>query len=145
MFFMRFKYQAYIDRLIAEGYAMPQLKDPNGMEAYRYAFSKANPNNHKPVCVQNPARVLPDNERFSGYALSCFNSRERAEARYSALCKSFKRTPKVIGDALYRGEISNADGMVTEADAKSGHFDLYESVAADLSKTFLFEKLLWNS
>lgn len=133
---MRYKYQEYIDKLLADGYVMPEVHAPNGMDAFRYVFSDDNPNNHKPVCIQNPSRRLPDNERFSGYALSCFNSQHNAEKRYAALCKSFKRTPKAIGDSLSGGSLRNEDGMVTKPDPNSGHFDLYESTTCDLSKTF---------
>ena len=92
---MTFKYQEHINKQLAQGLKMPELHTPNGMDAYRNVFSDNNSNNHKPVCIQNPSRRLPDNEKFSGYALSCFNSKEKAERRYSSLCKSFKRTPEI--------------------------------------------------
>lgn len=141
---MTFKYQKDIDVLLAQGLSMPVLHAPNGMNAYRFVFSSDNANNHKPVCVQNPSRRLPDNEKFSGYALSCFNSQQKAKQRYSSLFKSFKRTPKVIGDSLCGGLIENEDGMVTSSDVSSGHFDLYESETCDLSKTFKMIEKLWK-
>lgn len=141
---MQYKYQEYIDRLLAEGYTMPEVHVPNDMEAFRYVFSSDNPNNHKPVCRQNPSRRLPDSEKFSGYALSCFNSQQNAEKRYNALCKSFKRTPKAIGDSLCSGKLRNEDGMVTTPDTNSGHFDLYESTTCDLSNTFKIIEQLWK-
>ena len=79
------------------------------------------------------------------YALSCFNNQEKAERRYSSLCKSFKRTPKVIGDSLCGGIIENDDGMITLPDLASGHFDLYESETCDLSKTFNIIEKLWKN
>lgn len=142
---MTFKYQEHINKLLAQGLKMPELHTPNGMDAYSYVFSDNNSNNHKPVCIQNPSRRLPDNEKFSGYALSCFNSKEKAERRYSSLCKSFKRTPKVIGDSLCEGHIENEDGMVTTPDVDSGHFDLYESETCDLSSTFNIIEKLWKN
>ena len=142
---MTFKYQEYIDELLAQGLKMPELHFPEGIRAYRFVFSVDNANNHQPVCIQNPSRRLPDNERFSGYALSCFNNQEKAEHRYSSLCKSFKRTPKVIGDSLCGGHLRNEDGMVTSPDVNSGHFDLYESEACDLSKTFNIIEKLWKN
>ena len=142
---MTFKYQEYIDELLAQGLKMPELHSPDGINAYRFVFSGDNGNNHKPVCIQNPSRRLPDNERFSGYALSCFNNQEKAERRYSSLCKSFKRTPKVIGDSLCGGIIENDDGMITLQDLASGHFDLYESETCDLSKTFNIIEKLWKN
>lgn len=141
---MIYKYQEYIGRLLAKGYIMPEVHAPNGMDAYRYAFSTDNPNNHKPVCIQNPSRQLPDSEKFSGYALSCFNSKQKAEQRYAALCRSFKRTPKAIGDSLSGGTLRNEDGMVTKPDNSSGHFDLYESTTCNLSETFKIIEQLWK-
>lgn len=141
---MVFKYQERINLLLAAGYTLPELHEPNGMKAYRYVFAKESVKNHKPVCIQNPARHLPDNEKLSGYALSCFDSQKKAESRYAALCKSFKRTPKTIGDSLCGGNLENADGMITPPDSNSGHFDLYESSSCDLSKTFKTIELLWK-
>lgn len=141
---MTYKYQEYIDKLLSEGYIMPEVHAPNGMKAFRYVFSENNSNNHKPVCIQKPSRILPDNEKFSGYALSCFDSKPNADRRYAALCRSFKRTPKIIGDALCAGTLKNIDGMVTTPDTRSGHFDLYESTICDLSKTFKIIEQLWK-
>ena len=142
---MVFKYQRQIDSLLSEGLRLPPLHAPNGMAAYRYVFSEDNQNNHRPVCIQNPGRKLPDNEKFSGYALSCFDSQSKAEQRYKALCKSFKRTPKAIGDSLSSGKLNNEDGLVTTPDKNSGHLDLYESDSCDLSKTFKIIEILWRN
>ncbi len=124
---------------------MPTLHEPNGMDGYRYVFADGNDNNHKPVRIQNPSRRLPDNEKFSGYALSCFDSQQKAEKRYAVLCKSFKRTPKAIGDSLSGGTLRNEEGLVTTPDKISGHFDLYESTVCDLNKTFKFIETLWKN
>lgn len=142
---MTFKYQEFIDRLIAEGCIMPKLYNPNGMKAYRFVFAGNNAKNHKPILIQRPLRILPDNEKTSGYALSCFDDRQKARLRYSALCKSFKGTHKTIGDSLCGGVLENADGMVTKPDSHSGHFDLYESMSCDLSNSFKIVELLWKS
>lgn len=80
---MTFKYQEFIDRLIAEGCIMPKLYNPNGMKAYRFVFANNNAPNHKPILIQRPSRILPDNEKTSGYALSCFDDRQKARLRYS--------------------------------------------------------------
>lgn len=141
---MIYKYQQQIDKLLAEGLTMPTVYAPNNMEAFRYVFSTDNPNNHKPVCIQNPSRRLPNREKLSGYALSCFNSQQNAEKKYAALCKSFRQTPKTIGDSLSYGRLKDTDGMITKPDSASGHFDLYESASCDLSKTFHITKQLWK-
>lgn len=76
---MTFKYQKQIENLLNEGLSLPPLHSPNEMEAFRFAFAGNNPNNHKPVCIQNPSRRLPDNQKLSGYARSCFNGEDKAE------------------------------------------------------------------
>lgn len=141
---MTFKYQEQISRLIAAGCELPRLKQPGEMEAFRFVFSGSSLLNHKPVCIQNPARRLPGNLKISGYALSCFDSRAHAERRYAALCKSFKNAPKALGDALCGGILRDEDGMVTEVEADTGHFDLYESEACDLGKTLKIIVRLWK-
>lgn len=142
---MKLKYQKQIDCLLSEGLKLPALGAPNGIEAYRFVFLDENKNNHKPVSIQKPSRRLPDNKKLSGFALSCFNSQLNAEQRYKALCKSFKNTPKTIGDSLSSGRLNNEDGLVTAPDKISGHFDLYESSSCNLSKTFKIIETLWRS
>jgi len=39
-------------------------------------------------------------------------------------------------------KLDNEDGMVTQPDSETGHFDLYEYINCDLNKTFEFLKLL---
>ncbi len=141
---MKYKYQEQISRLIAEGCVLPGLRQPGGMAAFRFVFSGSHPFNHKPVCIQNPGRRLPGSLKLSGYALSCFDSRSHAERRYEALCKSFKNAPKVIGDTLCGGTLRDEDGMVTEVEADTGHFDLYESEVCDLNKTLKTIVRLWK-
>lgn len=126
------------------GCALPPLFAPGGMSAFRFVSRLGGENNHKPVCIQNPARRLPNAQRTSGYALSCFDSEANAVRRYSGLLRSFRNTPKTVGDALCSGVLSNEDGMVTAVARDSGHFDLYESVSCDLSKTFKIVKTLWR-
>ena len=121
-----FKYQKYIDGLINNGITMPLLFEPNGKEAFRYVFANENGKNHKPVSIINPIRVLPDDMKFSGYALSCYNDERKAVSRYKNLCKINKKMPLILGDALCRGILQNGDGMVSEINKETGHFDFYE-------------------
>lgn len=141
---MKFKYQTAIDELLAQGLSLPELFAPNGLHAYRFVFESSHERNNKPVCVQNPKRVLPNNVRLSGYALSCFNNQGKAEQRYRDLCESFPRTPLTIGDSLSGGELHNEDGMITAPDVNTGHFDLYESEVCDLNKSFKLIERLWR-
>lgn len=141
---MRYKYQKAIDDLLAQGLTMPELIEPNDLAAFRFVFEAQNERNNKPVCVQNPKRTLPNNAKFSGYALSCFNDMAKAEQRYWDLCESFPRTPITIGDSLSGGELHNEDGMITSPERNTGRFDLYESETCDLNKSFKLIERLWR-
>ena len=136
-----FKYQHEIDKLLKLGLKMPNLYSPNNLMAYRFIFKDDDENNHKPVCIQNPNRVLPDDLKFSGYALSCYDNEEKANARYFELCKTFKKVKFTIGDSLCGGIITNDDGKISEIDTKTRHFDLYEYSNCNLSNTFTIKRL----
>lgn len=141
---MRYKYQKAIDDLLAQGLVMPTLIAPNGLEAYRFVFEAPDERNNKPVCIQNPKRTLPNNVKFLGYALSCFNDQTKAEQRYRDLCESFPRTPITIGDSLSGGELHDEDGRISMPDRDTGHFDLYESETCDLNESFKLIERLWR-
>jgi hypothetical protein len=137
-----FKYKNQINELLKAGYELPALHKPEGIDAYRFASQQNEENNHKPVSVQNPARILPDYLKTSGYALSCFNEEEKAVNRYNALKHSFKQIRMTMGDALYGGKLSNEDGLITDVDRLTGHYDLYEYEECDLNKTLTFKRAL---
>lgn len=123
---MKYKYQLYIDKAIEAGATMPTLYIPNNKSAYRFVFMNEPNRNHLPVCVSNPKRSLPKEIRTSGYALSCFGDEEKATIRYNALKRSFKLIAKTIGDGIAFGIIKTNDGMITEENSETSHFDLYE-------------------
>lgn len=122
----RFKYNTDIEKAINTGAVLPQLFAPNDKDAFRFVFSAYPERNHLPVCVSNPKRVLPQAVKTSGYALSCFGIEEKAMQRFEALKRSFKLIATTIGDAIAYGQIANADGMITEEDTATSHFDFYE-------------------
>jgi hypothetical protein len=128
--------------LLASGSKLPDLYAPNGIDAFRFASQQHTENNHKPVCVQNPSRTLPEYLKTSGYALSCFSEEEKAIKRYNMLKKTFKHISTTMGDSLYSGILTNEDGLITEVDKDSGHYDLYEYEGCDLNKTLNFKKSL---
>lgn len=137
-----FKYNTEIDRAIAAGASLPKLLLPNDKEAYRFVFSKFPERNHLPVCITNPKRVLPPAIRTSGFALSCFGVEEKALQRYSALKKSYRLISKTIGDSITFGIITNRDGMITEEDDSTSHFDFYEFESCSPSAIFTFKTVL---
>ncbi len=137
-----FKYQNEIERLINSGLKLPVLYPPNGIESFRYVFADDNPANHKPVSILNPSRQLPDELKFSGYALSCYDRETAAVDRYKSLCKINKKMRLTIGDALCFGNLQNTDGMISSVNPETRHFDLFEFENCNLSQTFKIKMLL---
>ncbi len=138
----RFKYQIYYDKLSNCGIRMPQLFEPNGVVAFRFVFTGDNSKNHKPVSILNPSRDLPDELKYSGYALSCYDDEDKAVARYKNLCKINKKMPLILGDALCSGSFVNPDGMVSEIDTNTRHFDFYEYEGFNPEETFTIKRTL---
>lgn len=137
-----FKYQKFYDMLSNCGVRMPQMFEPNGVTAFRYVFSDDNPKNHKPVSILNPSRDLPDDLKYSGYALSCYDDEDMAVARYKNLCKINKKMPLILGDALCSGMLENSDGMISEIECKTRHFDFYEYEGFEPTEKFILKRKL---
>lgn len=142
---MVFKYQSEIDILVYEGVKLPSLSAPKNKNAYRYVFSEENSNNHKPVYIQKPQRVISDTDKkrlsTSGYALSCFEQKDKAIQKYNALKANIRNIALTMGDALCNGILNEEDGLVTQANDDT-HFDLYEYCDCDLSSKFKVIKVL---
>lgn len=141
----KFKYQEWIDKLVAEGCTMPPLYAPDDMKACRFAFSSSDEQNHIPQYVRNPKRMLQDLGKgkadTSLLALSCFATHSQAEFFFSNLQKAFKNARTSIGDALAEGILTNEDGLKTTT-SPNGHFDFYEYAQCDLNKSFKITKRL---
>lgn len=140
-----FKYQSELDVLISEGAQLPPLSEPQNKYAYRYVFNEENPNNHKPVYIQNPKRAISakDRNKFctSGYALSCFEQEEKAIIKFNELRANYRNIALTIGNALCTGTLNESDGLITQSNYET-HFDLYEYHDCDLSRTFKITKIL---
>ena len=140
-----YKYQKQIDELTALGCQMSIVFPPENMSACRFAFSDNSRQNHIPQYMSNPKRMLQDIAKskasMSLLALSCFDTPSQAETFYINLKKAFKNISTSIGDALSEGVLKNDDGRKTET-ANNGHFDFYEFVGCDLTKTFQITKQL---
>lgn len=95
--------------------------------------------NFLPPAKINPARSFPNGaKRCSAFALSFFETKERAFAFLLEIEKRFPNIRKSIGDVLVSGTIAPEDGLATPPDAK-GHFDLHERVGATLELSFSVE------
>ena len=141
-----FKYQSGIDELIKEGYALPSLHVPHNKFACRYVFDYEHFNNHKPVFIQKPARIQSsrdiDNLTTSGYALSCFEKEESAVQQFKDLQNNNKNIYKSIGNALCIGILEEKDGLITDPNRATTHFDLYEFSECDLGSKFTIRQKL---
>ena len=141
----RFKYQEQIDKLLAEGYQLPELFMPNNLQACRFVFSEEGRPNHIPQYMSNPKRMLQDigkgKANLSLLSLSCFTEAEKAVTFYRNLCKAFKNVQHTIGDSLSEGCLTNNDGQMTSV-TNNGHFDFYEYECCDLNQTFYITKTL---
>ena len=114
-----FKYKSEIEQLIEKGASLPPLLAAENKVAYRYVFSETHCNNHKPIYIQKPRRIISDldkNElKTSGYALSCFESEDQATIRFDYLKRTIKNIALALGDSMATGTLTPEDGMVTEA------------------------------
>lgn len=139
---MNLKYKKQIDELVRQGENLPVLYSPKAQDAYRFVFATEPERNHKPVCIANPRRILPPGIKTSGYALSCFENEEKAELRYRILNKTFKLISKTIGDSIAEGILNKDDGLVTQSDIQTAHFDLYEFSEFDANRAFTLKRTL---
>ncbi len=71
----------------------------------------------------------------SGFALSCFDTQLNAEESYKKIAKVNNNFSKTVGNAITSGCLVDKDGVIGSCN-KNGHFDLYEYMECDLSKTF---------
>ena len=141
-----FKYQTEIDELISNGCKLPSLSVPHNKFACRYVFDHEHPNNHKPGYIQNPKRVISDADnnrlRISYYALSCFEVEELAVQQFEDLKNTHKNIGDSIGNALCSGFLEEEDGLITDSNKKTTHFDLYEYCECDLGNKFEIKQRL---
>lgn len=135
----KFKYCHEIEELEKVGISLPDLKEPNTKESYRFIFSEGTDRNHLPAYILQPNRLSQEIKKgkvtTNGYSLSNFETIEQAECRYEYLRKVCKNIKLSIGDTLSGGIIENDDGKITETNGE-GHFELYEYENCDLNQKF---------
>jgi hypothetical protein len=135
-----FKYIKEINELIAKGLQLPDLCEPANKYACRFFFREGHDNNHKPIYIQNPKRVISNVDQIStsGYALSCFEDIKNAIRKFELLKTTNKNIHKTIGNSICGGIIEFDDGLITKANNIT-HFDLYEYFDCNLSEKFTLE------
>ncbi len=133
---MHYKYQSEIQALPN---CPPSQSHPQNVETFRFVFQNINnPQNFLPVYIKKPSR---QNEKDSpekscdGYGLSLFDTLENARKRYDYLIKRYKKFHLDVGTHIAQGQISQSDGVVSEAN-EHGHMTLHEYEDTNLSIKF---------
>lgn len=114
------------------------ISEPNDLQAYRFVFKEENHiNNHKPVGLQTPQRILTtaNSKKCCLFSLSCFLGKKEAMAFFKEMKRNHKNFEKTVGDSLCEGVLRNDDGHVSPPDDKT-HFELFESSTCNLSNSF---------
>lgn len=88
--------------------------------------------NFLPPAKLSPSRWVKKAPCCEDYALSLFDTQERAVAYFRKLVDSHANIGKSIGDHLAEASLNPVHGLATTAEA-NGHFDLYEAEGVDLS------------
>lgn len=135
-----FKYKYQIEHLLSLGFTLPNLSKPNNKVAFRFIFKDKPAQNHIPQYIKKPRRALTEIEKLkattSGYALSCFEQESKAKSCFTSLAASIPQIRKTIGDSLSSGVITDLDGLISDVNVKTSHFDLYEYCQCNLSNNF---------
>jgi len=133
---MELKYQKNIDEF--ENCESSNCK-ASQRNAYRWVFEDINDErNFLPRYLLKPD-LKNKNPRCTGYSLSMFDEAEQAKLRLRYICKDKKLLYKVLGTHLGSGELTLEQGISNESSKNKdnlGHFEFFECVAVDLSKTF---------
>lgn len=121
----------------------PETFQEGARDGYRYVFSKAIHNSFDPVLVIKPGRAISwnDKQRCVGWALSFFTTADAAVANYENLKSTNPNIHKLLGDALAKGILAKADGVMSAPDAR-GHFSLHEYNGSGFASGFLVVRRL---
>ncbi|MBY0315653.1 MAG: hypothetical protein K2Q26_09045 [Bdellovibrionales bacterium] len=94
------------------------------MLAFRFVFKQATTSDFLPSYVknQNPGKSC------EGYALSFFNTRKSAEAKFASL-RARVDALSIYGNHIAELDLGDGDGLVCKPNVQ-GHFDLHEYVGA---------------
>lgn len=142
----KFKYREELDSVNSLGICCPPtgLTPPPKIPIFRFVFEEDDLRNHKPPGINNPKRILKENDskKCSLYALSCFKNPDGAKDFYSYLIQNIPNIYKSIGSCLCGGELEENDGLMSE-EGKNTHFDLFEFEECNLAEKFtVIEKLI---
>lgn len=138
-----FKYQVYLDECDCE---CPPLETfiETSRKCFRWVHQDIHhSNNFLPVGLIETSRKADNcNELCGFYALSFFETLERAEARYRSLCGKYATFSERIGTAVAVGEIYPRDGVASRPAGKWRHFDLHEFENCNLVTRFKVIKVI---
>lgn len=140
-----FKYQEEADDLVGPDCMCP----PEGAGpltntiAFRFVFEDCGPDSFVPQAADSldEYRGRPCEVRCRYLTLSFYSDPTEAAEEYAYLCRKFKKFVGRVGEHLAVGSLEAEDGLVLER-ANSSHFELFESMTADLAPKFaIHEKL----
>lgn len=136
---MNFKYQQDIQNLNLSVSCPPSNYKSIEIQAFRFVFEEGSEkakNNFLPPLKITPKRQLnPDSKKCEGYALSLFNTQQKAKTFYGELRKRHPNIDKTLGTHLARGIFDKNDGVASEINNK-GHFNFHEAEDTNLSQKF---------
>lgn len=130
---MQFKYAVDLGRYES---CPPASIVPHQGHVFRFVHQNvADPRNFLVLSKLDPNRLekLPLAVRCDSFALSLFSARDKAIEFFGKLRRKNRNIHKAIGTHLATVTIEEDDGHIT-APGANGHFSLYESHTADLSK-----------
>ena len=107
-------------------------------QAFRFVHSDSSMSNKSflPRALLLPGRKLKGEQRCcESYALSMFDTEEKARAKFLKLSESNQLIKQHLGDQLAKGSVDPADGLSTKSNSE-GHFSFFEFSGVDLSGKF---------
>lgn len=142
----RLKYKKEISCLLEQGLMLPALFTPVNKDAFRFISKSSTKNNHLPAYKIKPQRILQDEAKHklttNGYSLSCYDTEEDAQNAYDIFKISFKNIESTLGDAIGSGSLSENDGLITNSNKITKHFEFYEYIDFDPHSCFTICKVL---
>jgi hypothetical protein len=135
------KYQTEIDKL------NPDFTDFEELTrlSFRWVFEDNNEQSYMPVykdAERLKYELKKNKATFRGWALSFFETQNKAKETLLHILKDKPEIFKKLGTHISTGMIKKEDGLSEKECDERGHFDHFEYIDIDFSKTFkLVEKI----
>jgi hypothetical protein len=132
----KFKYQNYIENFAN---CPPTLYREVNATAFRWVYIEQDEESFKPVLVHEPDRSLgAEDKTCMGYALSMFQSKEKAYQRYKKLVSKKTNLKESFGTEIAELQLSTNDGVSSKPDHDNyTHFSFHEYEGTMLSQKII--------